>query len=92
MDAGGLVSDDIMVGMVRDQLENNQACEDVCTGKNVCFFKKKRVSPLSFLTPLSFRASSFVIDGFPRTAPQAEKFDAMPRLGSAFIYLTVDLR
>ncbi|KAH9963944.1 hypothetical protein BGW80DRAFT_1348870, partial [Lactifluus volemus] len=37
-------------GMVRDQLENNQA------------------------------------------SPQAEKFDAMPRLGSAFIYLTVDLR
>ncbi|KAH9968544.1 hypothetical protein BGW80DRAFT_1338302 [Lactifluus volemus] len=28
-------------GMVRDQLENNQACEDVCTGKNVCFFLKK---------------------------------------------------
>ena len=28
MDAGGLVSDDIMVGMIRDQLENNQACKN----------------------------------------------------------------
>ena len=26
MDAGGLVSDDIMVGMIRDQLENNKSC------------------------------------------------------------------
>lgn len=28
MDAGGLVSDDIMVGMIRDQLENNQTCKN----------------------------------------------------------------
>jgi adenylate kinase len=28
MDAGGLVSDDIMVGMIRDQLETNQACKN----------------------------------------------------------------
>ena len=28
MDAGQLVSDDIMVGMIRDQLENNKACKD----------------------------------------------------------------
>jgi Adenylate kinase len=28
MDAGGLVSDDIMVGMIRDQLENNKACKN----------------------------------------------------------------
>jgi len=28
MDAGGLVSDDIMVGMIKDQLENNQACKN----------------------------------------------------------------
>jgi hypothetical protein len=28
MDAGGLVSDDIMVGMIRDQLENNRACKN----------------------------------------------------------------
>ena len=28
MDAGGLVSDDIMVGMIKDQLENNKACHN----------------------------------------------------------------
>ena len=28
MDAGGLVSDDIMVGMIKDQLENNKACKN----------------------------------------------------------------
>jgi len=48
MDAGGLVSDDIMVGMIRDQLENNKQCKN-----------------------------GFVLDGFPRTVPQAEKLDVM---------------
>lgn len=28
MDAGGLVSDDIVVGMIKDQLENNKACQN----------------------------------------------------------------
>ena len=28
MDAGGLVSDDIMVGIIKDQLENNKACKN----------------------------------------------------------------
>lgn len=28
MDAGGLVSDDIVVGMIKDQLENNKACKN----------------------------------------------------------------
>lgn len=28
MDTGGLVSDDIMVGMIKDQLENNWACKN----------------------------------------------------------------
>jgi adenylate kinase len=28
MDAGGLVSDDIMVGMIKDQLENNKECKN----------------------------------------------------------------
>ncbi|TFY70198.1 hypothetical protein EVG20_g2805 [Dentipellis fragilis] len=48
MDAGGLVSDDIMVNIIKDQLENNKSCKN-----------------------------GFVLDGFPRTVPQAEKLDAM---------------
>lgn len=28
MDAGGLVGDDIVVGMIKDQLENNKACKN----------------------------------------------------------------
>jgi adenylate kinase len=48
MDAGGLVSDDIMVNMIKDQLEHNTECKN-----------------------------GFILDGFPRTVPQAEKLDAM---------------
>jgi len=28
MDAGGLVSDDIVVGMIKDELENNKSCKN----------------------------------------------------------------
>jgi adenylate kinase len=48
IDAGALFDDDILVGMIKDQLENNKACKN-----------------------------GFVLDGFPRTIPQAEKLDAM---------------
>ncbi|KAJ7144899.1 adenylate kinase 1 [Mycena crocata] len=48
MDAGGLVSDDIMVGIIQDQLDNNKECQN-----------------------------GFVLDGFPRTVPQAQKLDGM---------------
>lgn len=48
MDQGGLVSDEIMVNMIKDQLETNRACQ-----------------------------KGFILDGFPRTTPQAEKLDQM---------------
>ncbi|GAA98155.1 uncharacterized protein L969DRAFT_93236 [Mixia osmundae IAM 14324] len=48
MDQGGLVSDEIMINMIKDQLDNNEEC-----------------------------ANGFILDGFPRTTPQAEKLDGM---------------
>ncbi len=50
MDQGGLVSDEIMVSMIKDQLETNPSCK-----------------------------GGFILDGFPRTTPQAEKLDGMLR-------------
>jgi adenylate kinase len=46
MDAGGLVSDDIMIGIIRDAIR-------------------------------SASANGFILDGFPRTVPQAEALDIM---------------
>ena len=48
MDQGGLVSDEIMVNMIKSELENNKEC-----------------------------SQGFILDGFPRTIPQAEKLDSM---------------
>ena len=68
MDAGGLVSDDIMVGMIRDQLENNQKCRNGCVfqlsftvlSKNFCSLHSLLFLPLFHLfqcfsvSPVSF--------------------------------------
>ncbi|KAK9464884.1 adenylate kinase [Lipomyces arxii] len=48
MDKGGLVSDGIMINIIKDELTNNPICKD-----------------------------GFILDGFPRTVPQAEKLDEM---------------
>ncbi|KAL7274344.1 adenylate kinase [Rhizina undulata] len=48
MDEGGLVSDEIMVGMIKSELENNVECQN-----------------------------GFILDGFPRTVPQADRLDSM---------------
>ncbi|KAK5658606.1 hypothetical protein OQA88_1999 [Cercophora sp. LCS_1] len=50
MDAGGLVSDDIVIGMIKEELDNNPECK-----------------------------GGFILDGFPRTVPQAEGLDSMLR-------------
>lgn len=50
MDQGGLVSDDIVIGMIKEELDNNPECK-----------------------------GGFILDGFPRTVPQAEGLDAMLR-------------
>ncbi|KAJ1654508.1 adenylate kinase [Dispira simplex] len=48
MEAGELVSDDIMVNLIKENLDNNPECK-----------------------------RGFILDGFPRTVPQAEKLDDM---------------
>ncbi|KAK4694920.1 adenylate kinase, partial [Phenoliferia sp. Uapishka_3] len=48
MQAGGLVSDEIMVGIIQKELDENKECQ-----------------------------LGFILDGFPRTVPQAQKLDQM---------------
>ncbi|KAF5027204.1 hypothetical protein F66182_692 [Fusarium sp. NRRL 66182] len=66
MDAGGLVSDEIMIGMIKEELNNNKECFGGST-------------PVIYTATTAANNSlpSFILDGFPRTVPQAEGLDAM---------------
>lgn len=75
MDAGGLVSDEIMVNMIKSELENNQECKNGYvnyTGQELL----KRLASCA-ATTLTWATHSFILDGFPRTVTQAEKLDDM---------------
>jgi adenylate kinase len=62
MDAGGLVGDDLMVNLIKDNLDTNPECK-----------------------------RGFILDGFPRTIPQAEKLDAMMAKNNQKLDLAVEL-
>ncbi|ODV85263.1 hypothetical protein CANARDRAFT_23326 [[Candida] arabinofermentans NRRL YB-2248] len=63
MDQGGLVSDEIMVNMIKDELANNSECKN-----------------------------GFILDGFPRTIPQAEKLDQMLTANKTPLQKAVELK
>lgn len=63
MDQGGLVSDDIMVNMIQQEITENPGCQN-----------------------------GFILDGFPRTVPQAEKLDAMLESKNTQLDHAVELR
>ncbi|KAK5997364.1 Adenylate kinase [Cladobotryum mycophilum] len=63
MDQGGLVSDDIVIGMIKEELENNKECQ-----------------------------GGFILDGFPRTVPQAEGLDAMLKARNQTLQHAVELQ
>jgi len=61
MEAGGLVSDDIVVGIIREAIQNPEC------------------------------AKGFILDGFPRTVPQAEKLDEILNSGANSIDKVINL-
>ncbi|KAL2170919.1 hypothetical protein VTG60DRAFT_4323 [Thermothelomyces hinnuleus] len=63
MDAGGLVSDDIVIGMIKEELDNNKECK-----------------------------GGFILDGFPRTVPQAEGLDKMLRERNQELQHAIELK
>ena len=60
MDAGGLLPDDIVVNMIKDQLENNKACKNGCVVRRVA-----RAGCLLTRFPLQLRSRRVPPDGWP---------------------------
>jgi adenylate kinase len=77
MDAGGLVSDDLVVGIIKDQLENNADCKNGYVSSSCAFTLSLPPRILCDGVLAADAKHRFVLDGFPRTVPQAEKLDAM---------------